>query len=180
MSISATARPRFWRGDLQRWVAAGAIVAVLDISFAATWWVVVRHLISFQRLLQGIASAVLGDAALHGGIGSAALGALLHCAVAFGWALVFLVLVRLVPGLRRTLARRSGVYLLGMPFGVLVWLAMNWVVIPLSHGTPTRIASAWFWGCLVWHAVGVGLPMAVIAKWSPAPDIELRPVRRAR
>lgn len=51
-----------------------------------------------------------------------------------------------------------------MPYGVMVWLAMNFVVVPLSHTTPTRAGSTWFWVCLAWHAVGVGLPMALIVR----------------
>lgn len=144
-------------------------MAVLDLSFAATWWVVWRHAITITQLLQSIASSLLGTAASHDGMAAAWLGAAIHCSVALGWAAVFVALVRWWPRFRDLLISSRGSIKAGWPFGMAVWLLMNFVIVPLSrHGTATPLATTWFWGSLVWHAVGVGWPMALIIR--PAVD----------
>ncbi|MGH7524705.1 MAG: hypothetical protein ACREK8_10395 [Gemmatimonadales bacterium] len=162
-----TESPRFvgWRQeDFVRWLAGGAVVAVLDLSFAGTYWVVIRQSTSLSRILQSIASGILGPAAFEGGMHTVWLGAALHCVVAFGWTGMFLALARNWRPFARTLTTSHGAIKTGMPFGVLVWLVMDLVVLPLSHAKPAPIASTWFVVCLVWHAIGVGLPMAVVAR----------------
>ena len=149
-------------GMVRRYVAAGALVALLDISFAATYWVVFRGATTLPRILQSIAAGLLGKAAFSGGSRTVILGAVLHCVIAFGWTAVFFALASRWGAFRRMLLGPSGAFKVGMPFGALVWLGMNLVIIPLSHARPTAIAATWFWVCLAWHAVGVGLPMALI------------------
>jgi uncharacterized membrane protein YagU involved in acid resistance len=46
-----------------------------------------------------------------------------------------------------------------MIYGIIIWLAMDFVVIPLSRATPTPVANWRFWAMLAWHALGVGLPI---------------------
>jgi len=162
MKLPSTAATR--PGDLPRLLFAAGVVAVLDISFAATYWVVYRGAITFTRLLQSIASGLLGKAAFDGGAGTAWVGAAAHCTVALGWSTIFLLAARRWPAFRRELGRRHGALKVGMPFGMMVWLAMNFVVVPLSHARPTPVWSTWFFVSLAWHAVGVGLPMAVILR----------------
>lgn len=147
-----------------RYVVAGLVVAVLDLSFAATYWVVFRQAITFPRLLKGIAAGLLGHPALQGGAPVAWLGALVHGSVAFIWTAVFLALRTYWPAFRRALSGPHGVIAVGAPYGAFVWLAMDFIVLPLSRTTPTPIASSWFVICLVWHMIGVGPPMAVILR----------------
>jgi hypothetical protein len=147
---------------LRKFLVAGALVAVLDISFADTYWVVFRGATTLQRIFQSIAAGVLGKDAFTVGSRAVLLGVVLHCVIAFGWTAVFFALASRWPAFRRVLLGPSGALRVGLPFGMLVWLSMNLVIIPLSHTRPTAIASTWFWVCLVWHAVGVGLPMALI------------------
>lgn len=154
-----------WRhGDFVRWIVGGAVVAVLDLSFAGTYWVVIRQATTLSRILQSIASGLVGPAAFQGGMRTVWLGAVLHCVVALGWTGVFLVLARNWQPFARILATPGGALQTGMPFGLLVWLVMDLVVSPLSHAKPAPVASTWFVVSLVWHAIGVGLPMAVVAR----------------
>jgi uncharacterized membrane protein YagU involved in acid resistance len=53
---------------------------------------------------------------------------------------------------------------IGVVYGASVWLAMDFIVIPLSRATPTSLSSSWFYICLVWHMIGVGPPMAIILR----------------
>jgi len=151
-------------GDLGRVLFAAAVVAVLDISFAATYWVVYKGTTTFPRILQSIAAGVQGKTAFQRGSASVVLGAVAHCAVALGWTTIFWLAVRRWPAFRQALNGHNGAFTVGMPYGVFVWLAMQFVVVPLSHAKPAPVLSAWFAISLVWHAFGVGLPMAVILR----------------
>ncbi|HEY3935667.1 MAG TPA: hypothetical protein VGL65_13730 [Gemmatimonadales bacterium] len=151
-------------GLRSRYIFAALVVALLDLSFAATYWVVFRQAITFPRLLKGIAAGLLGHAALQGGASVAWLGALVHGSVAFLWTAIFLVLRIRWPAFRNALNGPRGVIAVGVPYGAFVWLAMDFVVLPLSRAAPTPITSSWFVICLVWHMIGVGPPMAVILR----------------
>ena len=149
---------------MSRFLLAGAVVAVLDISFAETYWVIIRAATTYPRVLQTIASGLLGKSAYLGGADTVMLGAILHVAVAYGWTAVFLLAARRSRAFGRVLASRYGAVKTGFPFGVMVWLVMDLVVTPLSHAKPTPVGSAWFLVSLLWHPIGVGLPMAVVLR----------------
>ena len=105
-------------------LVGGSIAGALDILFAITF----AHYrgMAPARLLQTVASGVLGTAAFDGGIPAAALGLALHFGMSFVWAGIFgVAAVRLPALLRRPL-------LSGILFGVVVFLAMRLVVLPLS------------------------------------------------
>ncbi|HEY4100046.1 MAG TPA: hypothetical protein VGM20_04120 [Gemmatimonadales bacterium] len=166
LSVRGTARPVALSHDrlASRYVVAGLMVAVLDLSFAATYWVVLRGAITFPRLLKGIAAGVLGRAALQDGASVAWLGLLVHCTVAFGWTALFLLMRARWPAFRRALSTQRGIVSIGVAYGASVWLVMDFIVIPLSGATPTPLSSSWFYICLVWHMIGVGPPMAIILR----------------
>jgi len=68
-------------------LVGGLVAGTLDIGTV----LVLTHLrnIPADRVLQGIAEAVLGPASQRGGWASAALGLILHFCVAFTWTAVF-------------------------------------------------------------------------------------------
>jgi uncharacterized membrane protein YagU involved in acid resistance len=78
------------------------------------------------RILQGIASGMLGSRAFAGGAATAVLGLALHYLIALVWTLVFFVAARRFKALRRRPV------LVGMVYGVIVWSVMNVIVLPLS------------------------------------------------
>ena len=104
------------------WVLAGT----LDIATAVFYYVGPSSARA-ARLLQGIASGVLGARAFDGGVATAWLGLALHYLIALIWTLVFLVAFRTLGALRRHLV------LTGVVYGIVVWLVMNLVVLPLSN-----------------------------------------------
>ncbi|HEX7038105.1 MAG TPA: hypothetical protein VF210_20235 [Pseudomonadales bacterium] len=110
------------------------------------------------RVLAVISSGLLGARA-EPGPGTALLGTLAH----FG---IMLVIAGVYPGAARRLPRLgSRPWLAGPLYGMLVYLVMQYVVLPLSAypyppaGSPLQIAQ----GLLV-HATCVGLPIALIAR----------------
>ena len=110
------------------------------------------------RILQGIASGILGRDAFSGGAATAALGALLHYFIAFVIVWVFLAASRRLPDL----ARRPWLY--GPLYGLVVYAVMNYVVIPLSLVTTRPRPLAVLANGLLIHMLGVGLPTALIAR----------------
>jgi len=155
------------RVETSRILAAGAAVALLDIGYAAVLWVVILQVLTPVQLLQSIATGLLGKAAYAGGAATAALGAGLHLTIAYGWSVVYLAAYRSWPALRRRVVSRSGAVQVGLLLGVLIWLAMDLIVLPLSRARPTPVLSGRFVLNLVAHAVLVGLPIALLIRGNP-------------
>lgn len=110
------------------------------------------------RILQGIASGILGRDAFSGGGATIALGAVLHYFIAFAIIYVFLRASRGLP----ELARRPWLY--GPVYGLIVYAVMNYVVIPLSLVTVRPKPLAVLANGLLIHMLGVGLPTALITR----------------
>jgi hypothetical protein len=147
---------------LARVAAATAVVAAADLVDAVVVWVVIFQRSTVQRILQSIASGLLGPDAFRGGWGTAVLGLGLHVCVALGWTLVFLVLLERWPRLRTWVRTSGGAIAVGLAYGALVWLLMDGVVLPLSRARVTPPTAPWFWIQLFTHPVVVGLPIVWI------------------
>lgn len=150
---------------VRRILTAGAVVGVLDGAFAVTLCFIYATTCIPMRTFQGIAAGVLSrEPALAGGAVTAALGLALHFFIATGWATVYGVVYQRWAGLRRLTARPLGLALVAVAFGMLVWLAMNRVVVPLSYARATALFSQIWWVLLLGHPVVVGLPIVGIVR----------------
>jgi hypothetical protein len=132
----------------------GLIAGILDITTAFIRW---RPPV---RLLQGIASGLLGSRAFQGGLGTAALGLALHFFIAFSAAAIYYAASRKLAFLRQ----RAVVW--GLFYGIAVYMFMTWVVVPLSavrrsHApfSATSLALS-----LLTHMFCVGLPIALAVR----------------
>ncbi|HKQ97419.1 MAG TPA: hypothetical protein VJV75_06060 [Candidatus Polarisedimenticolia bacterium] len=105
-------------------LVGGSIGGALDITFAISF--AAYNGLAPARLLQTVASGLLGEAAFSGGLPIAALGLVLHFGLSYLWAGIFLVAAWRLP----RLIRRP--VLSGVLFGVAVFLTMRLVVLPLS------------------------------------------------
>jgi hypothetical protein len=114
------------------------------------------------RVLHYIASGVLGPSASEGGMLAAALGLTLHFVIALGAAATYLAASRTFP----VLLRRPIVC--GLTFGLAVWAVMRYVVVPLSLVRASAAAPPLLllMNQLGIHALGVGLPIALLASRS--------------
>jgi hypothetical protein len=120
----------------------------------------VRSGVSPGRILQFIASGVLGRESFNGGAATAALGLLLHFFIAFMVVILYILASRRLP----ILARQPFVF--GPLYGLLVHLVMHYVVVPLSAVTRAagpRQLEAEINQWLI-HALGVGLVTALFAR----------------
>jgi uncharacterized membrane protein (DUF441 family) len=137
-------------------VLGGLAVGTLDLAFAWTFWQ--SRGVGLPQILQSIASGVLGRASFEGGSVTALLGAGLHYFIAT----MFVVVYRLASSRYPTLHGHP--VACGLPYGVLLYLAMNFVVLPLSAaGMPTFDNAPWVATSVLMHAV-FGVMCALFAR----------------
>lgn len=112
------------------------------------------------RILQFIASGLLGRASFDGGAATAALGLLLHYFIAFGAVALYILASRRLP----VLARRPFVF--GPLYGLAVHLVMHYGVVPLSAVTraPGPMPLVVHVNQWLIHAFGIGLVTALFAR----------------
>ena len=132
---------------------AGLIAGTLDITAAC----ITNGLrgMSPGRVLQSVASGLLGADSFQGGAATAALGLVLHFLIAFGAATVYFAASRKVSFLVRHAV------VCGLLYGVAVYAFMNSIVVPLS-AAPFKIAYTPV-GLTV-HLLCIGLPIALAVR----------------
>jgi hypothetical protein len=131
---------------------AGLTAGALDIT-AACVTNFLRARMSPVRVLQSVASGLLGPGAFEGGLPVAALGLVLHFVIAFGAAAVYVAASRKL----RFLVEHP--IMCGLLYGAAVYAFMNSVVVPLS-AVPFQIPYNWV-GLIV-HLFCIGLPIGLI------------------
>lgn len=142
---------------LQTIIFGGLAVGIID-GLAAVINSGVRG-VSYDKVFHYIASSLLGrDASYNGGTPTVLLGILLHFCVAFGVATGFYLLSRLVPVLLRYAVLSGSVY------GILVYFAMSYLIVPLTAVPP--IARQFSFTPILIHMFCVGLPVALIARYT--------------
>jgi hypothetical protein len=138
-------------------VLAGLVAASCDITYALVYYPL--RGVAPMRVLQSVASGLLGKGSFEGGAPTAALGLALHYGICIVAASVFWLAARRLGWLvqRPVLA--------GLLFGLAVYGFMNFVVLPLSavpfkwRFVPLTVGT----GLLV-HMFGVGLPIALLTR----------------
>lgn len=139
----------------------GLAVGVLDGMAAVILTVLYGR--SPSRMFQYIASGLIGGASFEGGLATVLLGVSLHFLIAFIWTTIYYgASLRL-----RALIRRA--LLCGTIYGVVVYFAMQIIVLPLSaiRKDPFSFAAPrqMLQGIIV-HILCVGLPIALLARRS--------------
>jgi uncharacterized membrane protein YagU involved in acid resistance len=143
---------------MQRWSASravlvgGALAGAGDITFAILF--AMSGGMAAEKLLQIVASGALGKAAFDGGAGTAAIGLLCHFALSFVWATLFVLAARKLPALT------AKPLLTAVGYGLLVFLIMRLVVLPLSAFPFPVKFKAFSWGMdLLSHIFLFALPI---------------------
>jgi uncharacterized membrane protein YagU involved in acid resistance len=150
----ATSPPRWWSAIL--W--GGLLAGILDITDAIVTWGL--RGVPAGRILQSVASGLLGRASYEGGWTTVALGTFLHFLIATGAAATYVAASTKLP----VLVRRA--VPCGLAFGVCVYLFMNYLVLPLSAfpGRSSAFSLSAFLHGVIGHALLVGLPIALLAR----------------
>ena len=111
------------------------------------------------RIMQSVATGLLGAASYDGGVPTAVLGLFLHFVIAFSAATVFYFASRKLPVMIRH------AILCGLLYGIAVYFFMQLVVVPLSafphkgHFTLKGLVTG-----ITIHMFCVGLPIALAAR----------------
>jgi len=135
--------------------SAGLIAGILDITSAF----VIAGLkgMGSIRMLQGIASGLLGARSFEGGMATAGLGLAIHFLIAFTAASVFYAASR-----KLTFLTQRPV-ISGLFYGVAVYLFMYWIVVPLAIVNVRHSISRDVTAVIV-HMVLIGLPIALVVR----------------
>jgi len=160
----------------------GLVAGTLDILYAFVVYGPLSFGISPQRVLQSVAAGWIGrEASRAGEWNTALLGLATHFLLATIMAAVFV----LAAGALRFLIRPA--LLWGFVYGLILYVAMNYVVVPLSAAATGHFATLadagarlqesfsevrggakdypWLiWGTLFTHTFLVGIPIAMIAQ----------------
>jgi hypothetical protein len=134
-------------------VAGGLLAGTGDLVFALSYYGMTIS------VFQGVAGGLIGrEAAFSGGPATFALGVALHYGIALIWAAFFCLAGRRLPALLRHASAA------GLAYGVVVYIGMNHIVLPLSalHTPfwPLRIDPV----AIAAHCLLFGLPIGLVAR----------------
>jgi hypothetical protein len=134
---------------------AGLIAGILDITSA----VVIAGIkgTGSLRMLQGIASGLLGQRSFEGGMATAGLGLAIHFLIAFTAAAVFYAASRKLSSLTQH------ALVSGLLYGIAVYIFMYWIVVPLAFPTARHSVSRDVTAVII-HIVLIGLPIALVVR----------------
>ena len=152
-SSSSGTSSRAWTGVF----LGGLVAGIFDILYA----IISLHFRGKSALwtLQSVATGLLGAKAFDGGVPAGLLGLVCHFTIAFGASVTYYLASKKIALLRERPV------IAGAIFGVLIFLFMNWVVIPLAACpftipfTATVLAKGF-----LSHAVLIGIPIALLQK----------------
>jgi hypothetical protein len=133
----------------------GLIIGAMDITSAII--ITLLRGGTIMRLMQFIASGLLGREAFQGGLPIAFLGLALHFVIAFGLVTVFYFARGKIAFLRNYPVPS------GIIYGLIVFAVMNLIVLPLSAAAPRHSLS----GDLIQigiHMFVIGLPTSLLLR----------------
>lgn len=162
----------------------GLVAGVLDILYAIVVYGPLSYGVPAMRILQSVNAGWVGREASRAGEWTMAMqGLATHFLLAVIMAAVFVVAARAIPAL----LKRPVVW--GIVYGLILYVAMNYVVVPLSAASTGHFASSvgevtsrlqesfsaarpepdpqypWMLaGTIFTHTIFVGVPIALIAK----------------
>jgi uncharacterized membrane protein YagU involved in acid resistance len=142
-------------------VIAGLLAGALDIVAAIAFWGL--RGVSATRILQSVASGLLGRDAFSGGASTAVLGLSLHFSIATTAAAVYYLFSRRLA----VLVRRW--VLSGVSYGVAVYAFMHFIVLPLSAVTKRPFDLGVAMSMVLIHIVCVGLPISSTVRYHSRP-----------
>ncbi len=141
---------------LWAFLVGGTIAGTLDILFAISF--AGYNGMPATRLLQTVASGALGNAAFSGGVAAAATGLVCHFALSYLWTAIFLLAAWRLPALLRWPV------VAGITFGIVVFLSMRLIVLPLSaFPFPVKFKPLNTLLDLMSHLFFFGIPIAISA-----------------
>jgi hypothetical protein len=135
--------------------SAGLIAGILDITSAF----VIAGIkgTGSIRMLQGIASGLLGQRSFEGGMATAGLGLGIHFLIAFTAATLFYLTSR------KFIFLTQHAIVSGLLYGIAVYIFMYWLVIPLVFPNACPSISRDVTAVII-HMTLIGLPIALVVR----------------
>ena len=153
--------------SLKTILTAGLVAGTLDLTLAIVYLGVTAHA-PFTAIAHTIASGVLGAKAFRLGIASAALGIFLHYFIALTVADFYYA-----ASLRLKFLNRQPIFS-GAAYGLIVFLVMQYIVVPLSRRPgPRHFTDAWLIANIASHIVFIGITIALITRHYSIPASSL-------
>jgi hypothetical protein len=121
------------------------------------------------RIFQSVAAGLLGRASFEGGAATAALGLALHYLIALSMSLVYYLAAQ-----RWQVLWRRPVQC-GAGYGLLVYVIMNYLVVPLSAAGPGSEDPLWVTLSIAAHVFLIGIPIALFTRPPSARSRETPP-----
>lgn len=143
-------------GFVRAAIKSGLVVGILD-AIAASVNAYVANGITPDRVFRFVASGALGQDAYTGGISMVYLGLAFHFAIAMGWTILFFfVFFKLAP-------LQMNKIVLGIIYGLFIWLIMNFIVIPISSigSRPFPLVGTII--MILIHMFVIGVPISIFA-----------------
>jgi hypothetical protein len=138
-------------------VVGGLVAGLIDITYALGFSAL--RGVAPTRILQSVASGLLGSPAYQGGSATAALGFVLHFVLMMIIAAIFYIVAA---RLRFLIARPV---LWGGLYGFAVYWVMNLIVLPLSaFPSQVKFVPIVVITSLIVHAFGIGVPIALASR----------------
>jgi uncharacterized membrane protein YagU involved in acid resistance len=140
-------------------VMAGGTAGAIDFLYASTMMMMAGQ--PATRAWMGVAGALFGkNMVIEIGLPMAAVGAALHFLITISAAAIFYVAAKRQPILLKHRLVSAVV------FGLLFFLAMNYVIVPLSLiGRPIYVGASRIARELLTHIIVIGLPISLITAW---------------
>ena len=135
---------------------SGLIVGILD-AIAASLNAYLAGGITPDRVFIFVASGAFGQDAYAGGYSMVWLGLLFHFIIALSWAFLFFAAF---PNMKLLQANRI---LVGMVYGIFIWVMMNFAVIPLSSIVPRPFQLSGSVIMIMIHMFVIGVPISFLA-----------------
>jgi hypothetical protein len=137
---------------------AGCAAATIDLVYISIFTYVVSG-IGPLRILQSVATGLLGAASYDGGYGSGVLGFICHYVILIIAATMFWAASRKIPFLTRQ------ALIAGVLFGLAIWLVMNFIIVPLSAAPPRQITLTLGTVCnFIAHLVLIGPTLSLVMR----------------
>jgi len=118
------------------------------------------------RMLQGIASGLLGRRSFEGEMTTAGLGLAIHFLIAFTAAAVFYAASQKLSSLTQH------VVVSGLLYGIAVYIFMYWMVVPLAFPNARHSMSRDVTAVIIQLTL-IGLPIALIVRHYSTPSLRL-------
>ncbi|HEX6915566.1 MAG TPA: hypothetical protein VF145_10015 [Chitinophagaceae bacterium] len=138
-------------------IKAGLLAGTLDILAAINSYYLRRGR-GPEGVFRYIASGAFGSKAFTGGGEMIVAGIIFHYLIAFGFTILFFAVY---PKVKRIAA--INIVITGFVYGLIAWLLMNLLVVPLSNTPPVKQDLTQVITGMLFLMVFIGLPVAFIA-----------------